>query len=551
MQPGTPLVTIVVAGRNDDYGSDFRARLFRAACHNVRLLEQAGVPFEYLLVEWNPLPDRPLLSEEFTRVVPSSRAIVASPAVHEDYAPASTMPFHEMPAKNAGLRRARAPWVIVTNADVLFDSSTLSGLAAGTLNSHCLYRARRVDVPSDATWEAMQDPATQLPSGEGRTVPVDYLGAGGDFCLASRALWHDLRGFDERVRFSTRAKDWQFFLSARERGVPIHFAGTVFHLEHEGGFRNTRPEDRLSPFVHFGVPWDIEFGLPTLNSDAWGLADAVTTSTSDGIEVLSTSPTLRRLAVADGVPDLKGWLGGAEPDWLTAGWLYAIFGAYRARRRLWVSLESGRTAARLQGFLRMAREIGVEVCGRWQWPAIDGFSMTTLSSGPLGGPARGDWCVTETKSGLSLTIDGLAASLFPRRRQVTAPVFNPLLTRRLLRAWVELHAAGARRVLVYGAGSHTRELLSFGWPDTQTVAGIVVTGGPDGRFCDLPVTALERINPRIADAIVLSSASYEPEMLESARLARFGHVVPLYSSWPARLSRTAPESGERQVSARR
>jgi hypothetical protein len=550
MQSGTPLVTIVVAGRNDDYGGDFRARLFRSASHNVAMLQQAGVPFEYLLVEWNPLSDRPLLSDEFTRRVPSSRAIVAPSAIHDTYSPTSAMPFHEMPAKNAGLRRARAPWIIVTNADVLFGAEALAGLAAGNLDPRRLYRARRVDVPANATWEAMQDSRNHLPSGEGRTAPVDYLGAGGDFCLASRELWYEFRGFDERVRFSTRGKDWQFFLSARERGVLIEFVGTVFHLDHDGGFRNTKPEDRLSPSVHFGLPWDIEFGLPTVNGPDWGLSCATSSvaTATDRIALLEQAAGSNAPAATD---EVQEWLVGAEPDWICAGWLHAIFGAYRARRRLWVKLATARAAARLQGFLPLAQGLGVEVCGRWQWPPLEGYSLTPLSSGPLGGPTRGDWCVTEQGSGLSLTIDGLPALLAPRCRPMTAPAFNPLLARRLLRAWTELHSVGARRVLLYGAGSHTRDLLSFGWPDCQTLAGIVVTDGPDGRFCDLPVTSLNRISARIADAIVLSSASYEPEMLEAARDAGFAHVVPLYSSWPAGLTRARQSDGSLRAGGRR
>ena len=538
MRSLTPLVTIVVAGRNDDYGGNFRERLFRTAAHNAELFERAGLPFEYLLVEWNPLPDRELLSEEFVRRVSGGRAIVVSAGVHDTFAPNSTMPFHEMPAKNAGIHRARAPWIVVTNADVLFGPETVSGLANGRLDPRRLYRARRVDVPADATWEDMQDSRNHLQSGEGRTAPVDYLGAGGDFCLASRELWHQLRGFDERVRFSTRGKDWQFFLSARERGIPIEFTGTVFHLDHDGGFRNTRPEDRLSSSVHFGLPWDLEFGLPTLNRADWGVQRATSRGlVSEPIDVLE-GPLPADSTSLTSSECLKDWLAGAVPDWISAACLHAIFGAYRSTRRLWVTLQSGRAAARLQGFLPIARHLGVEVCGRWHWPPLEGFTVAPLSSGPLGGPTRGDGCLAEEESRLSLSIDGLSAALFPRRRPAAAPVFNPLLARRLLRTWAELRATGARRVLIYGAGSHTRELLSYGWPDCQTLTGIVVTEGPDARFGDLPVTALDRINPRIADAIVLSSASYEPEMLEAARAAGFAQVIPLYSSWPVGLTQS-------------
>jgi hypothetical protein len=549
MQADAPSVTIVVAGRNDDYGGDFRGRLFRTARHNISMLEQARLAWEYLLVEWNPLPDRPLLSEEFVKRVPCARALVVAPRIHDTYSLQRSMPFHEMPAKNAGLRRARSPWVIVTNADVLFGPDVLAGLAVGDLDPARLYRARRADVSPESSWYEMQSPQHHLLSGEGESAPVDYLGAGGDFCLASRALWHELRGFDEQIRFSTRAKDWQFFLSARERGIPIEFVGTVFHLDHDGGFRNTAAGERLSAGIHFGGPWDIEFGLPTLNSPAWGLGTLGSDSNStENIEILQPAECL-----AEGTeigPDLRDWLAGSEPDWLTAAWLHTLYGASCARRPLWVNLRSPRAAARLQGFLPLAQSLDIEVRGRWQWPVLDGFTLLPLSSGPLGGPSRGDWIVSENDpvslenpNPLSIAIDGLPKALWPRRRVPHAPPFNPLLARRLLRAWVELETAGARRILIHGAGSHTRDLLAFGWPDSQELTGIVVSQGPETRLGDLPVRPVDGIDVANIDALVLSSVSYEGDMRLVAEKAGFRRIVSLYESWPRSLAKARKAEG--------
>src|SRR6476660_6601143 len=113
------MLTIIVAGRNDDYGKDFRERLFRTAGHNSSILREAKVDFEYFLAEWNPISGRPLLSEEFVKRVPDARAIVIPSPIHQAYTLNPNMQFHEMPAKNAALRRAQGDVVIVTNADIL------------------------------------------------------------------------------------------------------------------------------------------------------------------------------------------------------------------------------------------------------------------------------------------------------------------------------------------------------------------------------------------------------------------------------------------------
>ena len=125
------MLTVIVAGRNDDYGKDFRERLFRTALHNSGLLHHAGIDFEYLLAEWNPLQDRPPLSEEFVARVPNARAVIVPPDIHKKYSLNPQMPFHEMAAKNAALRRADGDCVIVTNADILFSEALVQRIAAG------------------------------------------------------------------------------------------------------------------------------------------------------------------------------------------------------------------------------------------------------------------------------------------------------------------------------------------------------------------------------------------------------------------------------------
>src|SRR5436190_12004747 len=196
------MLTVIVAGRNDDDGKDFRERRFRTALHNSAMLAGNGIEFEYLLAEWNPLPDRPPLSEEFVDRVPNARAVIIPSEIHRKYSLNPQMPFHEMPAKNAAIRRARGDVIIVTNADILFGEGLVRRIAAGGWRANTLYRAHRIDVSPELDWDDIQNPANQLASGEGTEVPPYYLGAGGDFCLATRRLWHFLGGFNERIRFS-------------------------------------------------------------------------------------------------------------------------------------------------------------------------------------------------------------------------------------------------------------------------------------------------------------------------------------------------------------
>jgi hypothetical protein len=513
----TPFLSLVVAGRNDDYGKDFRERLFRTSLHNSALLEAAGIDFEYLLAEWNPLPDRALLSEEFVERVPNARTVVIPPAVHQQYGLNPRMPFHEMAAKNAALRRAHGEFVIVTNADILFSEDLVSRIASWQFASDTLYRAHRIDVNPELTWADMRKPLNQLPSGEGLLPPTPYLGAGGDFCLASRSLWHSLRGFNETVRFSTRAKDWQFFLSALAQGVHVEFIGDVYHLDHEGGFRNTNASELNSDVVHFGKWWDIEFGLPVFNSPSWGLHDL-----SDGFSLNGNIGILHAQDYA--VSEEQNRLDREVMSWITrtpgtdetqaAVLLHTICAAHRERRRLIFRLNSSTLAATLCGFEAVASRYGVAIHCDWNWPAVPGYSIPPFASEPKV-LREEDWVIEEIDGVLTGQPNGL-----PSKLPIKTPEFNPVLARRILRAYLELQEKGQARIVIYGGGSHTAALLQWGMPDIFELVATV-----DSRTLS---TVADRTD---VDAVLLSSASFESDLAETCREYRIGNVVALYGDW--------------------
>jgi hypothetical protein len=531
------MITIVVAGRNDDYGGNFAQRLLRTAEHNSSLLSAAGIQFEYFLAEWNPVPDRPWLSKEFVRRIPNARAIVVPEEIHLEYTLNPWMPFHEMAAKNAALRRASGEHVIVTNADILFSAGIIRRIAAGGWSPDTLYRAHRVDVDPSLPVEAMSDSDNQLRSGEGVLPPPYYLGAGGDFCLAANTLWKKLRGFNERVRFSTRAKDWQFFLSASLVGHLIEFIGDVYHLDHREGFRNTPLDKIANGETHFGGWWDIEFGLPFFNPDNWGFADLRCTPGDQDKRIA----ILDRLAYS--VPpqqdrldrDLKNWLSmpASSVDTTSAILLHSICAADRERRRLVCRLHDLRNLVSLAGMESVARRFSVEIFCSSTWPDMDGFTLGEFAREPRELDPR-DWVLRDDGGGLELTQAGedCIPAILPRNRPVLKPAFNPVLSRRLLRACLRMQREGVRRIAVYGGGRHTEELLQWGLPDQIALVGIVTSDGTSLRPWDVPVVCLQNASMLEIDALLLSSSSFEPEMIWAAERAGLQRVIPLYSDWP-------------------
>ena len=72
---GRPSVAAVLVGRNDDYMADFRERLAACLEWNTRYLVS-----EVVFVEWNPPPDRELLSKHLTERFANLRAYVVPAA---------------------------------------------------------------------------------------------------------------------------------------------------------------------------------------------------------------------------------------------------------------------------------------------------------------------------------------------------------------------------------------------------------------------------------------------------------------------------------------
>ena len=60
-------VSVILTGRNDNYGGRFRDRLDSTVRHNLREFRRHGIDCELVFVEWNPPEDRELLAHAVAR----------------------------------------------------------------------------------------------------------------------------------------------------------------------------------------------------------------------------------------------------------------------------------------------------------------------------------------------------------------------------------------------------------------------------------------------------------------------------------------------------
>lgn len=160
----TPLISFVLAGRNDNYGGDFKLRLQRCVTNLFTQLKAHQIPSEIIFVNYNPLPDNQI--EHFISWPQSIdliqiRIITVPTNLHsifvENYK-VKNVPVLEYPAKNAGIRRANGTYILSMNPDIIIDDAFFGTI--NQLKKDNYYRCNRLDFQLD---DANSLPADWIP----------------------------------------------------------------------------------------------------------------------------------------------------------------------------------------------------------------------------------------------------------------------------------------------------------------------------------------------------------------------------------------------------
>jgi len=253
-----PSIAEVVVGRNDDYMPDFLQRLTATIKWNVRYLVD-----EVVFVEWNPPSDRPLLSTELAKRFSCFKGYVVPPEIHHKFCHNERLALMEFHAKNVGIRRAQAPWIVTTNADAAFGVDIAYTIRNAVLSPEVIWTAQRIDIP----WREMRETPISFTDllKYRRVIPYKSLGTG-EFVLAGRELWQRARGYDESLTRHRIDCDMIGTAQMVAHGGQTRRAGVVLHMAHptsctEGGVR-----------PHHGEYAGFD-GVPYVNPGNWGLGD--------------------------------------------------------------------------------------------------------------------------------------------------------------------------------------------------------------------------------------------------------------------------------------
>ena len=328
----------MAASRNDTHGGNLFERMQLFVDGLAEQSERFGLPLELIMVEWNPPADRPPLAEAL-RWEPTEnfqpQVITVPPDIHRTYPHADGLPLFQMIGKNVGIRRAKAPYVLATNIDILLSDELFAFLKDG-LKPNAMYRVDRYDVlaeldgprlPTPAECRALpvlrqhsrdgllypQGQAPVVPAATSRPVrlalkpsikrlgriatatldrlvlPKLHTNGCGDFTLTSRDVWQGMHGYPEWPEYSWHIDGVAMFqaYAAGVEMIDLKPPMVAFHLEHGVGSGWT-PESRslFDRLDAAGVPYlsTEEYGrlarklvrtggYQPYNDDAWGLAN--------------------------------------------------------------------------------------------------------------------------------------------------------------------------------------------------------------------------------------------------------------------------------------
>ena len=332
MLDSVPYLSLVVTSRNDNHGDRLLARMQTFLNCLLDQCRRYRLPAELVIVEWNPPDDRPSLAAalgwECENHYCPVRIVQVPPHIHKRFPYSDKLPLFQMIAKNVGIRRARAPFVLATNIDILFSEELMAFLALRQLEDRFMYRLDRYDVPAELPTE-MPVPQlldfcrnnvtrvyTRWGSRDARTGKYDegsvtwktiihdllvvlsgdvgekrlHTNASGDFTLLSKANWFKIRGYPElhtlAMHIDGLGCQIAYFSGVRQRILAN--PRQIYHIEHSTGTGWTPEGDgalmaRINSagipkldyerFKELAIRMHKERRPIIMNDEGWGLAN--------------------------------------------------------------------------------------------------------------------------------------------------------------------------------------------------------------------------------------------------------------------------------------
>lgn len=330
-----PYLSIVASSRNDNHGGDMRKRMRIFVRGLIYQTKKYKLPCELIMVEWNPIEGEQLLHEilpkpdhEYLTI----RYIVVPHSYHTTLKNHHSIPLFQMIAKNVGIRRAKADWVLCTNVDLLFSNELFEFFAKRGLKENHFYRANRCDIPKNIDENLSVEEMLTFSKqnilkrlGKNKHFPnlvgiitsiaaIPVLGpyllkplsllkrildgkrktlflsadtdACGDFTMMRKSDWEKIEGYAEFEIYSIHIDSMGIYgaIAKDIQQVVLPYKMCTYHISHDAGWEFNTPLDRLKfttarPMLDWWIVFDSSRYIwknkmtYEVNPDNWGLRD--------------------------------------------------------------------------------------------------------------------------------------------------------------------------------------------------------------------------------------------------------------------------------------
>lgn len=262
-------MSVVVVGRNDNYGGDFSRRLQIILDWNLKNLPNA----ELIYVEWNQIKEKPSDCEWIAKRYPNAKCYIVPHKIHTARCTNDKILMLEYIAKNIGIRKAGNDWILLVNADVYIDPVDFNKKLK--LSKKRVYGTYFCNVDWD------QKPITADTYKKNIKFTghpySDLSGVVGNFILTHKENWLLSQGYDESLTDVRLGVDNDGVYQLYSKGLKPMIMGYHYHLDHPGSVSKG-----INP-THGNVQKLLNRKYPYINKKNWGLIDHPLKQITDNI----------------------------------------------------------------------------------------------------------------------------------------------------------------------------------------------------------------------------------------------------------------------------
>jgi hypothetical protein len=248
-------ISIIVTGRNDNYGGDFSKRLQTTLDWNLTCVPN----HELIYVEWNRIKEKPSDCEWIVKQYANATCYIVPNEIHTTICQNPKIPMMEYFAKNIGIRKANCDWILLINSDIMIGMDTSQTMKK--LSSKYIYGTHYVNLNwngNTITHATLKDKKNIKNCGFANR---DLSGVVGNFILSHRENWLSSTGYDETLTNVRAGVDNNGLHQLLHLGLKPMLLGHHFHLDHPEsiihGANHTHGENKFK-------------NIPYKNPDDWG-----------------------------------------------------------------------------------------------------------------------------------------------------------------------------------------------------------------------------------------------------------------------------------------